>query len=42
MVVQGEEVFADKAKYDEARDYGILRCRNGFKLGWTWSHKQAL
>lgn len=42
IVVQGKEVFADKAKYDEARDYGILRCRNGFKLGWTGPHKQAL
>lgn len=35
IVVEGDEVFADKAKYDEARHYGVTHCKNGFKLGWT-------
>ena len=32
VVIEGETVFLDKAKYDAARELGIQRCTNGFYL----------
>lgn len=32
IAVQGNEIYCDKAKYEEAQALGLQRCRNGFYL----------